>query len=908
MKKFCYFFGGGSAEGNAGMKDILGGKGANIAEMTNLGIPVPPGFTISSEACRHYFQNNGRLPDGLEEEVRKNTARIEKLQGLRFGDELKPLIVSIRSGSKFSMPGMMDTVLNLGLNEKTVRGLAKLTGNERFAYDCYRRFIQMYGEVVLGIHKEKFSKILQEAKDKRGIINDFNLTADDWKNIVKLYIAEIAKSREFPDKPNDQLWGAIVAVFESWNNPRAKFYRKIHGISDHWGTAVNVQVMVFGNMGNNSATGVAFTRDPATGEERFFGEYLKNAQGEDVVAGIRTPQPLAKEKDSNLISLEEEMPEIYADLLKIYRRLEDHYRDMQDIEFTIQEGKLFILQTRTGKRTGFASVRIAVDMVRKGLITEEEAVLRVEPDQIIHLLAPVFKPEEKEAAIKGGRALGKGLNAGPGASSGRVALSAEKVIEMSRDGDSVILVRVETSPEDIAGMKNAKGILTARGGMTSHAAVVARGMGKSCVVGCGKMVVDYENRKIRFDNIILKEGDYISIDGMTGEVIQGELSTIPSEIMRVLVEKSIRPEESDIYQHFALLMSWADRRRKLGVRANADTPFDAKIARSFGAEGIGLARTEHMFFGKDRILAVREMILSDTKEERERALGKILPMQRDDFKEIFREMNGLPVTIRLLDPPLHEFLPHEESQIEEVASEMEVAVEKLREKVHSLHEMNPMLGHRGCRLGITFPEIYRMQVRAIIEAACLTATEGVNVIPEIMIPLVGITSEFKMLRELIDDVARETMRREGKKIEYRVGTMMEIPRACLVASEIGEEADFFSFGTNDLTQMTFGFSRDDAGVFLPEFVELSILKKDPFQHIDTEGVGRLVRIGAEEGRKQKPSLKIGVCGEHGGDPDSIHFFHFAGLDYVSCSPYRVPVARLAAAHAALKGEYPEEKD
>ncbi len=907
-EKYVYFFGDGRAEGSASLKDILGGKGANLAEMTNIGLPVPPGFTISSDACRFYFQHPDRLPEELSAEVERATAKIEKAMGMKFGDPKNPLLVSIRSGSRFSMPGMMDTVLNLGLNEETVRGLAERSGDERFAFDCYRRLIQMYGDVVCGVSKEILHRIFDSVKEKKGVKSDIGLTAEDLKWVVNLSIAEIEKKHTFPRDPREQLWGAITAVFASWNNPRAVFYRKINGISDHWGTAVNVQAMVYGNLGNDCATGVAFTRDPATGEPSVFGEYLRNAQGEDVVAGIRTPQPLSKGKDTSLPSLEEEMPDLYEQLVNIFQKLEHHYKDMQDIEFTIQKGKLYILQTRTGKRTGFSAVKIAFDMVEEKLIDEKEAVLRVEPDQLVQLLAPVFKPEEKEKALKGGALLGKGKNAGPGAASGRVALSAEHVILLSEEKEPVVLVRDETSPEDIAGMKTAGGILTARGGMTSHAAVVARGMGKSCVVGCETMVVDYERKCLRFGERIIKEGDFISIDGTTGEVMQGKLPSIPSEIVRVLIEKSLKPEDSSIYKDFSRLMSLADRIRRLGVRTNADTPLDAKIARSFGAHGIGLARTEHMFFGKDRIIAVREMILSNTLGERKKALARILPMQREDFKGIFREMDGLPVTIRLLDPPLHEFLPNERSQIEELAFKMGIDADKISEKVHALHETNPMLGHRGCRLGITYPEIYKMQVRAIFEAACDVAAENVNVIPEIMIPLVGSLGEFTMMKVLVVEEANAVMEEKRRTLRYTVGTMMEVPRACLIASEIGKEADFFSFGTNDLTQMTYGFSRDDAGKFLPSLIDSDILRRDPFQSVDTHGVGRLVKMGVEEGKEHNPTLKVGVCGEHGGDPDSIRFFHYAGLDYVSCSPYRVPVARLAAAHAVLKGENPDEED
>ncbi len=907
-KKFVYSFGDGKADGHAAMRDLLGGKGANLAEMTVLRMPVPPGFTITSEACRYYLSHEGNLPEELKLQVEEAIGRLEELMGARFGDPANPLLISIRSGSKFSMPGMMDTVLNLGLSKSIIQGLIKQTKNERFSYDCYRRFISMYGDVVLGVEKKLFSDILEEKKKSKNVAYDIELSADDLREITDLFLKETEKEKKIPEDPKEQLWEAIKAVFASWNIPRAKFYRKDHGISDHWGTAANVQVMVYGNRGDDCATGVVFTRNPANGEKRFYGEYLKNAQGEDVVAGIRTPQPISREKNEEKVSLEEEMPELYNQLYHFCQKLEEHYKEMQDIEFTIQNSKLFILQTRNGKRTGFAAVKIAIDMVQEGMISEGEAVRRVEGDQLLQLLAPVFEPKLKEQTLKKGNLLGKGKNAGPGAASGAIALSAEKAVEFSKAGSSSILVRVETSPEDIAGMKASSGILTSRGGMTSHAAVVARGMGKSCIVGCSHMLVDYGSKTIRFGDVSLKEGDGISIDGTTGEVIRGLLPTIPSDVIRVLVDKSLKQEESETYQYFAKFMTWVDKYQELGVRTNADTPKDARIARSFGAEGIGLARTEHMFFGKDRIAAVREMILSSTQEERERALMKLLPMQKSDFLGIFEAMEDLPVTIRLLDPPLHEFLPKEEGQINEVAKEMGVPVNQIKQKIEELHEFNPMLGHRGCRLGITYPEVYKMQAKAIFEAASSLQAQGMKVVPEVMIPLIGTLGEFERTKSDIDDVAKEVQKATGVKIEYKVGTMMEIPRACLIAKEIGRVADFFSFGTNDLTQMTFGFSRDDAGVFLAEFIEKGILKRDPFQTVDDAGVGRLVRMGVDEGRKDKPELKIGVCGEHGGDPDSIRFFHFAGLDYVSCSPYRVPIARLAAAHAALGSEIPEEKD
>jgi pyruvate,orthophosphate dikinase len=907
-KKFVYFFGDGKADGDAAMRDLLGGKGANLAEMTRLGIPVPPGFTITSEACRYYFSHGGKMPEELEKQVEEALMRLEELMGARFGDPSNPLLISIRSGSKFSMPGMMDTVLNLGLNNQTIQGLIKQTKNKRFSYDSYRRFISMYGDVVLGIEKKLFSDILEGKKKSKAVTYDIELNEEDLREITDFFLRETEKEKKIPEDPKGQLWEAIKAVFASWNIPRAKFYRKVHGISDHWGTAANVQTMVYGNRGDDCATGVVFTRNPANGEKLFYGEYLKNAQGEDVVAGIRTPLPICKSEKEAETSLEEEMPELYDQLYQFCKKLEDHYKEMQDIEFTIQNGKLFILQTRNGKRTGIAALKIAIDMVEEGMISKEEAVQRVEAGQLLQLLAPVFETKLREKTLKEGNLLGRGLNAGPGAASGKITLTAEKAVEFSKTGSAVILVREETSPEDIAGMKAASGILTSRGGMTSHAAVVARGMGKSCIVGCTGMQVNYDKGTILFGDVSLKEGDGISIDGTTGEVMLGLLPTISSDVIRVLIEESLKPEDSEMYQYFEKFMTWVDQYRKLGVRTNADTPEDARIARGFGAEGIGLARTEHMFFGKDRITAMREMILSSNQEERERALMKLLPIQRGDFSGIFQAMEELPVTIRLLDPPLHEFLPKEKDQINEVAREMGVPASRIRAKIKELHEFNPMLGHRGCRLGITYPEVYRMQAKGIFEAASSLLAQGIKVVPEVMIPLVGTLGEFQKSKSYIDDVAEEVQKATGIKIEYKVGTMMEIPRACLIATEIGREADFFSFGTNDLTQMTFGFSRDDAGVFLAEFIEKGILKRDPFQTLDDTGVGRLVRMGVNEGRKDKPELKIGICGEHGGDPDSIRFFHFAGLDYVSCSPYRVPIARLAAAHAALGTETPEEKD
>jgi len=904
MAKYVYFFGQNNAEGNASMRNLLGGKGANLAEMAGLGIPVPPGFTITTEVCTYYYQNDGKYPGGLDKHVKENLRRVEELMGARFGDPQNPLLVSVRSGARASMPGMMDTVLNLGLNDETVKGLIAKTGNPRMVYDSYRRFVQMYAEVVMGAKTDEFEELIQAKKKKRGVEDDTELTAEDLKELVEEFKEVVRRKtgKEFPTDPKEQLWGAIGAVFRSWDTPRAVAYRQLHGIPEDWGTAVNVQAMVFGNMGNSSATGVAFTRDPGSGEKRFFGEYLVNAQGEDVVAGIRTPHPInvAQKGGSSLTSLEEEMPEIYDELVDIYQTLEAHYTDMQDIEFTIQEGKLYMLQTRTGKRTGFAAVRIAGDMVEEGLIDEREALRRVEPGHLLQLLAPVFEAKAKDKAIKEGRLLAKGLNAGPGAACGRVVFSAEKAVEMASRGEKVILTRTETSPEDISGMAKAAGILTSTGGTTSHAAVVARGMGKSCIVGCGALSIDYASRSMSVRDTVIKEGDFISIDGTTGEVILGELPTIPSEVIQVLIQKTKKPEDSRVFQQFSKLMSWADRHRRLGVRANADTPADAAAARSFGAEGIGLTRTEHMFFEGDRIDAVREMILADDSEGRRKALAKIMPMQKQDFIGIFEVMEGLPVTIRFLDPPLHEFLPHNDKEVEELSEQMGVPVSRLKQKVQSLREANPMLGHRGCRLGIAYPEISEMQARAILEAACELIKKGKEIIPEIMIPLVGHVNELRGQKEIVDRVAKETAQKYGVAIDYRVGTMVELPRAALTADQVAQEAEFFSFGTNDLTQTTFGISRDDAGTFLPVYVEKRILPRDPFQSIDREGVGLLMKIGVEKGRATRPDLKIGICGEHGGDPNSVEFCHEIGLDYVSCSPYRVPIARLAAARANLE--------
>lgn len=884
-EKYVYFFGGDKAEGNAEMRDLLGGKGANLAEMTNLGIPVPAGFTITTRVCNLYFENKGRYPDGLRKQVDEALKRVEDTMGVRFGDKENPLLVSVRSGARVSMPGMMDTVLNIGLNDSTVEGFIKGTNDERAAWDSYRRFVQMYGEVVMGVKAEgigPFEEILEEKKREKGVKQDTELQPEDLNELVYRFKEVIRKitEDEFPEEPLDQLWGAIGAVFSSWDTPRAVSYRQIHHIPQDWGTGVNVQAMVFGNMGPDSATGVAFTRNPATGENAFYGEYLINAQGEDVVAGIRTPQPLSRttKKSPGQISLEETMPEVYRQLSGIRETLEKHYRDTQDIEFTIQKGKLWMLQTRTGKRTAAAAVKIAVDMVNEGLIDRETAVLRVEPDQLDQLLHPMIDPHAQVEV------LAYGLPASPGAATGRVVFTAEDAVRLSQDSERVILVRTETSPEDIQGMNAAQAILTARGGMTSHAAVVARGMGKCCVAGCGDLLVDYDKEIFTVKDVVVRKGDHITLDGTSGRVILGEVPTITPSLSG----------------DFKILMEWADSFRRLGVRTNADQSKDAQVARDFGAEGIGLCRTEHMFFEGDRIDYVRKMILAKDRKGREEALAQLLPMQREDFLGIFRVMDGLPVTIRTLDPPLHEFLPKDDEEISSLASKMGVPFEELKAKVESLSEANPMMGHRGCRLGIVYPEITEMQARAIFQAASQAVKEGIKVFPEIMIPLVGEVNELRKQKEVVDKVGRETMAEYGVEMDYKVGTMIEIPRASLLADQIAQEAEFFSFGTNDLTQMTFGYSRDDAGVFLPFYVKNGILPNDPFQIIDQHGVGQLVEMGVKKGRKTKPDLKIGICGEHGGEPNSVEFCHRTELDYVSCSPYRVPIARLAAAHAALK--------
>jgi pyruvate,orthophosphate dikinase len=889
MTKWIYAFGGGAAEGGAAMRDLLGGKGANLAEMSALGLPVPPGFTLTTEACNVYTGGDGRYPEGLEDEVSEALARVEALVGTRFGDAGNPLLVSVRSGARASMPGMMDTVLNLGLNDQTVGGLARHSGDERFAYDSYRRFIQMFGDVVLGVEHHHFEEILELHKEDRGVGLDTELGAEDWRKIIGQYQDKVVEvtGAPFPQDPNDQLWAAIGAVFGSWMNQRARTYRRLHAIPEDWGTAVSVQAMVFGNMGEDCATGVAFTRDPSTGENAFYGEYLVNAQGEDVVAGTRTPQHLTvkgkHDNHSELPAMEEVMPEVFAQLLEVRERLERHYRDMQDIEFTVQRGRLYMLQTRGGKRTAAAAVRIAIEMVDEGLISKEQAIGRIEPGSLDQLLHPTLDPDAAREIIA------RGLPASPGAASGKIVLSADEAEAKAAAGEAVILCRVETSPEDIHGMHAARGILTTRGGMTSHAAVVARGMGRPCVAGAGELRIDYKSAVVRVRGHELKAGETVTIDGSTGEVMRGAVPTV-------------QPELSG---DFATLMGWADEVRTMGVRANAETPLDAETARGFGAEGIGLSRTEHMFFEAGRIVAVREMILAETSEERRRALDKILPMQQRDFVELFKIMRGLPITIRLLDPPLNEFLPHGEAEMAQVAEAAGVSLERVRAGKLKLDESNPMLGHRGCRLGITYPEIYEMQARAIFQAAAeVYKASGETVEPEIMIPLVAIKKEFEILKELVDEVAREVMAAEGVELRYLVGTMIELPRACLRAGEIADAAEFFSFGTNDLTQTTYGLSRDDAGGFLGSYERLGIIGQDPFISLDVEGVGELVRMGAERGRSTRPELKLGICGEHGGDPASIRFCQAVGLDYVSCSPYRVPIARLAAAQAALASEPP----
>lgn len=910
--KHVYFYGGKKADGDASMRNLLGGKGANLAEMVNIGVPVPPGITITTEVCTIYNQKGREYTINLiKEEVAANIKKVEKEMNAGFGDSKNPLLLSVRSGSRASMPGMMDTVLNLGLNEKTLQGMLEKTGNERFVWDSYRRFVQMFGDVVLGmkpVNKEDedpFDEIMDHLKKEKGAKTDQDLSTDDLKELVARFKAAVKKQtgKDFPEDPWEQLWGSVCAVFDSWMNERAVTYRKLYDIPESWGTAVNVQAMVFGNMGMSSATGVAFTRDAATGENLFNGEYLINAQGEDVVAGIRTPQEITKigsqrwaalqnvseeERAAKYPSLEEAMPEIYKELHQMQRKLENHYRDMQDLEFTVQEGKLWMLQTRNGKRTGFSMVKIAIDMLREGMISEEEALLRNDANKLDELLHPVFDGD----AVKKAKVIAKGLPASPGAATGQIVFHADEAENWVASGKKVVLVRIETSPEDLRGMTVAEGILTARGGMTSHAAVVARGMGKCCVSGAGSIVVDYKARTLSVEGHTYNEGDFISLDGSTGKVYDGKIATKTPELSG----------------DFAELMNLAEKHTRMYVRTNADTPRDSKVAREFGAKGIGLCRTEHMFFEGDRIKAMREMILANDEAGRRKALDKLLPIQREDFEGIFEAMQDLPVTVRLLDPPLHEFLPHEPANQQEMADEMGLSVEEVKRKVDSLHEFNPMLGHRGCRLGNTYPEISEMQARAIIEAAMNLKAKGIKTYPEIMIPLTGTLGEMKLQEDVVRKTAEKVFAERNDRIEYMVGTMIEVPRAALIADEIAESAEFFSFGTNDLTQMTFGYSRDDAGRFLPIYIEKGLLKHDPFQVLDQEGVGKLVKKAVKLGREARKKLKVGICGEHGGEPSSVEFCDTVGMDYVSCSPFRVPIARLAAAQANVKAKMAEKKE
>lgn len=885
-QKWVYAFGNGKAEGRAEMRNLLGGKGAGLAEMSNLGLPVPPGFTITTEVCTHYYTHDHGYPSDLKDQVRIALMEVEQTVGAKFGDALNPLLVSVRSGARASMPGMMDTVLNLGLNRQTVEGLKAKSGDARFAWDSYRRFIQMYGNVVLGIEHHKFEDILDDIKRARGYRGDMQMKAEDWQESAEGYLAMVQKilGRPFPQDVQEQLWGAIGAVFGSWMNPRAMTYRKLHEIPADWGTAVNVQAMVFGNMGEDCCTGVAFTRNPSTGENAFYGEYLVNAQGEDVVAGIRTPQHLTikgkQENRSDLPAMEEVMPDVFRQLNDVRLKLEKHYRDMQDIEFTVQKGKLYMLQTRSGKRTAAAALKVAVEMVGEGLIAKQEAITRIEASSLDQLLHPTLDPKAKKQVVA------KGLPASPGAASGRVSFSADEAEALAGKGQKIILCRVETSPEDIHGMHAAKGIVTSRGGMTSHAAVVARGMGRACVAGAGDLHIDYAKQEMIAKGISIKAGDIITIDGSSGEIMLGEIPTV-------------RPELSG---DFATLMGWADSVRRLGVHANAETPLDAATARKFGAQGIGLCRTEHMFFNDERIAAMREMIIADDEKGRRAALAKLEPFQKQDFIELFTIMEGLPVTIRLLDPPLHEFLPNTDRDMEVVAKAAGCSVDKVRKRAHQLHEANPMLGHRGCRLGISYPEIYEMQARAIFFAASEVIKQGKSVHPEIMIPLVAAKKELDILAAMVARVAQDIAAKTGVEVKYLVGTMIELPRAALRAGEIAETAEFFSFGTNDLTQTTFGLSRDDAASFLPDYYNAGVFERDPFASLDQDGVGELIRLAVERGRKTREALKLGICGEHGGDPDSVKFCHRAGLNYVSCSPYRVPIARLAAAQAAVESD------
>ena len=893
MTQWVYGFGGGSADGDASMKNLLGGKGANLAEMSSLGLPVPPGFTITTEACVHYYASGETYPAELAAQVQAGLQKVEQITGKRFGDAANPLLVSVRSGARASMPGMMDTVLNLGLNDATVEGLAALSGDRRFAFDSYRRFITMYSNVVLGLGHDLFEEVLDDHKDRLGVTVDTDLEAGDWEKVVGDYKAVVERElgEGFPQDPNDQLWGAVGAVFASWMNDRAKFYRRMHDIPESWGTAVNVQSMVFGNMGQTSATGVAFTRNPSTGEARLYGEFLINAQGEDVVAGIRTPQSLTKagreEMGETAPSMEEAMPEVFGQFVEVVGRLESHYRDMQDIEFTVEQGRLWMLQTRNGKRTAKSALKIAVDLAAEGVIGQEEAVSRVEPSALDQLLHPTLDPKAPRTVVT------TGLPASPGAATGKIVFDADEAERMSQLGDAVILVRTETSPEDIHGMHAARGIVTARGGMTSHAAVVARGMGRPCVSGAGDIQISERDRTFTVRGRVFKAGEIITIDGSKGEVIEGAVPMI----------------EPELTGDFQTLMGWADGIRRLKVRANAETPTDARTARGFGAEGIGLCRTEHMFFDDTRIAAVREMILADDEAGRRAALSKIAPFQKADFVELFGIMAGLPVTIRLLDPPLHEFIPHTEAEIDALAASQGLDAGKLKKRARDLHETNPMLGHRGCRLGVAYPEIYEMQVRAILEAALeVKAKTGDAPIPEIMHPLVALGGEMNYLRALTDRTAEAVFKDAGDRVDYLVGTMIELPRAALRAADLAEGAEFFSFGTNDLTQTTFGISRDDSGRFLQAYLDKGIFEADPFVRLDRDGVGDLIRIAAERGRTARPGVKLGICGEHGGDPSSIAFCETVGLDYVSCSPYRVPIARLAAAQAALAARTGDERE
>ena len=894
--RYVYYFGDGKADGAGNMKSLLGGKGANLAEMTRIGLPVPPGFTITTEVCTYFYENKRSYPPELESQVAAALAKIEKSVNKKLGDKEAPLLVSVRSGARDSMPGMMDTILNLGMNDEVVEIVAAKSNNPRFAWDSYRRFLQMYGDVVMGVQKrpgedhEPFETVIEEIKHGAGVEKDTDLAVGDLKNMVERFKALIKErtGKSFPQDPRAQLWGAIGAVFGSWMNDRAIVYRRKYGIPHEWGTAVNVQTMVFGNMGNTSATGVAFTRDPASGERVFYGEYLINAQGEDVVAGVRTPHPIAQ--------LAEEMPSAHASLMKVRALLEKHFKDMQDLEFTVEDNRLYILQTRNGKRTGLAAVRIAVEMVAERLISKEDAVRRIPADSLAHLLAPIFD----RGSVAKAKKIASGLPAGPGAASGHVVFSAEDAVARSEKGEKVVLARIETSPEDLRGMIAAEGILTSRGGVSSHAALVARQMGKVCVCGASGVQIDYEKRTLTASGVTLKQGDYISIDGTAGEVFAGEVTTSASEIVQVLVDRSLDPKKSATYQQYAKLMSWVDGLRKLNVRTNADTPEQVENAVAFGAEGIGLTRTEHMFFEGDRIDAMRQMILAETKDARVAALAKLLPYQREDFIGIFTALRGLPATIRFLDPPLHEFLPHDKEQQLHLSKKIGVPVETISRRVHELHEFNPMLGHRGCRLGIVYPEISEMQARALFEAAAAVQKKQIKVRPEIMIPLVGYPKELKLQIEIVRRVADEVAKGAKTKFNYLVGTMIEIPRAALVADEIARDAEFFSFGTNDLTQTALGMSRDDSGSFLPAYAELDIIATNPFASIDQQGVGKLMEITRDLGRKTRPDIKLGICGEHGGEPGSVKFCHRLGLNYVSCSPYRVPIARLAAAQAALE--------